>query len=75
MKITKEGNIERAKRTKQFTCECCGCEFEADRGEYNNALATDEKGYHYIMYWAFCPGCNEVAFEKKEEVKNDDRNT
>ena len=35
MKIIVEGKIP--KKTKRFKCEHCGCEFEADEGEYENA--------------------------------------
>lgn len=35
MKIIKNGKIK--KKTKEFTCERCGCVFEAEQGEYRSA--------------------------------------
>lgn len=53
MKIIKKGNIT---TTKYFTCNTCGCEFEAEKGEYK---LTSQIG---IMqgcknYYIECPCC------------------
>lgn len=47
MKILKHGNMMR----RRFTCKYCGCEFVADRSEYNIAVSGDN-------FFVTCPDCN-----------------
>lgn len=53
MEIIQHGNPELARKTKQFTCNSCGCVFRADAQEYEYA------GMQYnISYWRHkCPTC------------------
>lgn len=54
MKIIKVGNID--KKTKQFTCDECGCVFEANKGEYR--LANQMEALHDgIEAVCKCPYC------------------
>ena len=54
MKIIKVGNID--KKTKQFTCDECGCVFEANKGEYR--LANQIEALHDgIEAVCICPYC------------------
>lgn len=64
MKIIKQGlpkeEVERiAQATKQFTCERCGCIFEADKDEYS----IRQCGYNETEYYCKCPNCGDIAFE------------
>ena len=54
MKILKEGNLELFKQTKRFSCSYCGCEFEADKDEYNVEYS----------YFCECPCCGKRAYEE-----------
>ncbi len=56
MKILKEGNLELLKQTKRFSCSYCGCEFEADKGEYKTTNQYNEY-YHSCK----CPCCGHYA--------------
>lgn len=60
MKVLMQGNKDLAKRTKIFHCKECGCEFEADKGEYECA------GYQYneAYYKCKCPCCGATALER-----------
>lgn len=62
MNILKHGDPERIKAKKQFICYSCGCEFEADRGEYH---ANFE--YFGRCYFCACPECLQVAKEVKKK--------
>lgn len=71
MKIIKQGlpkeEVERiAKATKQFTCERCGCIFEADKGEYS----VRQCGYNETEYYCICPNC-EIRADESDYVVND----
>lgn len=59
MKIIKKGRIEKVKRTKRFQCHECGCVFEADQGEYEEAETQ------WDIAGAVCPCCNHTALEIK----------
>lgn len=59
MKILKEGNLELFKQTKRFSCSYCGCEFEADKDEYN---AINQ--YNEYSYFCKCPCCGKRAYEE-----------
>lgn len=48
MRIIKEGDI--TKTIKHFTCQNCGCEWEANAQEYNVSFKS---GY----LWMRCPCC------------------
>lgn len=62
MKIIVEGKIP--KKTKRFKCEHCGCEFEADKGEYKRAKRLEYMfgGVEYqTEYQCECPCCQETV--------------
>lgn len=58
MKIIKPGNIC---HTKRFTCERCGCIWEAEKGEYEPTpqLAVMHDGLN--SYWMKCPTCKNYS--------------
>lgn len=58
MNILKHGDPDRIKAKKQFICYNCGCEFEAEKGEYFTRV-----GWFEPSYFCTCPDCNEVASE------------
>ena len=69
MKIIKQGlpkeEVERiAKATKQFTCERCGCIFEADKDEYS----IRQCGYNETEYYCICPNCEIGAGESDYDI-------
>lgn len=47
MQIIKHGNLA----PRYFTCRSCGCEFIADKREYNIAASGDN-------FFVRCPDCN-----------------
>ena len=64
MKIIKHGNPERLKEVMIFTCEYCGCEFEADNTEYE----VSHDIYHNDKYYSVkCPECNNTVHNAKEK--------
>lgn len=60
MNIIKEGRKDiadaRRKQTKRFECLCCGCIFEADKGEYDHTYFRNED-----QYSCKCPTCESVV--------------
>lgn len=62
VKIIKPGNPDapRLRRLKVFTCQECGCVFEADPGEY-----SAEQQYNDVDYYARCPCCGETTYRWK----------
>ena len=64
MKIIKPGNYEVAVKPKLFSCERCGCEFEANLSEYN--AATQFAYVHDgIVAKCKCPSCGVKAYAYK----------
>lgn len=61
MKIIKQGSKEKVNRTKRFVCNKCGCEFEANYGEYENASQL-EMIHDNISAKCRCPFCKYVAY-------------
>lgn len=60
MKIIKEGNAE--PKVKRFSCNYCGCVFEADETEYRplaDAIAYMKDG---IDSFCICPCCEKTAY-------------
>ena len=61
MKIIKVGHID--KKTKQFTCDECGCVFEADKGEYR--FADQMEALHDgIEAVCDCPHCKSKVYKR-----------
>lgn len=59
MKIIKLGVTD--KKTKQFTCDKCGCVFEADKGEYR--FADQMEALHDgIEAVCDCPHCKSKVY-------------
>lgn len=60
MKIIVEGEIP--KKTKRFKCGNCGCEFEADEGEYKT---TDQMTYFDdgTEWRCECPCCRKTVYK------------
>ena len=63
MKVIKEGNLKRLKKTKRFECNKCGCIFEADQDEYS-------VGYQYneAYYMCTCPTCDCTVYLDERKV-------
>ena len=61
MKIIKPGNLNQVRRPMQFKCSNCGCEFEAEQGEYKYG------GIQYnITYWVCnCPTCGYTVYTEE----------
>lgn len=65
MKITKEGDLEKARiyeektYIKKFICNVCGCEFQYDNREqdFYNAVKRTTVDYNELEYIADCPCC------------------
>ena len=57
MKIITPGNIELAEEVRRFSCDKCGCVFEAKRGEYKSGSKCNEVYYH-----CKCPTCGKVVY-------------
>lgn len=60
MKIIKQGNKTNLKETKHFLCGFCGCEFEADKGEY---IVGEQ--YNSEYYCFPCPTCGKTVYSRK----------
>lgn len=56
MKIIKEGDPSKNRYPKRFICNQCGCVFEADNSEYNQAYDHGE-----TSYLADCPACGKTC--------------
>lgn len=57
MRILKPGDPDK-KHTTLFVCDECGCEFEADRGEYQVFPSTLVK----FIGTCRCPTCRGICF-------------
>ena len=68
MKIIKKGlsdvEVERLNRKpRQFTCEVCGCVFEADNTEYKHNYDQ----YEGDEWWTYdCPNCGRLVMDSIE---------
>lgn len=60
MKIIKDGDLNRLKRIRRFSCDTCGCLFEADKDEYEA-----DTQYNETFYLCNCPCCGSKAKESK----------
>lgn len=58
MKIIKNGDLSQVMQTKRFVCDVCGCEFEADKGEYRSGSQ-----YNKTYFTCTCPCCYKTANE------------
>lgn len=59
MRIIKKGNKDKLKETKHFLCSRCGCEFEADKGEYGVG-----EQYNEIYFYHSCPTCGKTIYSE-----------
>lgn len=61
MKIIKPGSHQEIAKPKRFTCQRCGCVFEADVSEYH---VTSQFAYVYDGILAECkyPFCDTTAY-------------
>jgi len=57
MKIIKNGDMQKLKMTKHFSCKKCGCVFEADKDEYKSGSQ-----YNETYYFCKCPFCSETVY-------------
>lgn len=59
MKIIQQGDMKKLHNTKRFTCNNCGCIFEADDTEYH----TDQQ-YNQEYYYIDCPFCHRPVYAR-----------
>ena len=75
MRIIKQGRPKATKNILRFRCCRCGCEFDADDTEYEQAsqIAYVHDG---IIATCICPCCGlQCTFLKKTEEESNERNT
>lgn len=58
MKIIKQGDLNRLKKTVSFECKTCGCIFEADKDEY-----SIQHQYNHPYVSVTCPCCKDIVHE------------
>lgn len=56
MKIIKPGNPNYKNKPIEFTCETCGCVFEADKNEYDTGVM-----YNDFCNYCTCPTCGHTV--------------
>ena len=64
MKIIQPGNLERMDATRRFTCEKCGCVWDASSNEY-----TREWGLNDDVIACVCPTCGRRSYDSKRIVE------
>ena len=57
MEIIKEGEPDKIKETRMFSCDHCGCIFKADKNEY----ATGSQ-YNELYHSCKCPCCSQTVY-------------
>lgn len=63
IKTFKEGNQEKLKQWKVFSCGICGWIGAADKDDYKS-----RSHYNEVYYYLSCPHCNSVfAYEVEDE--------
>lgn len=60
MKIIKQGDLKRLDKTKRFSCDACGCIWEANQTEYR-----PEWGLNDDVIVCNCPTCGSATYEAK----------
>ena len=63
MKIIKAGDVTRMQAIRRFSCEHCGCIFEADRTEYR----TEHDFRNDALYVHPCPTCGRDVMAHRED--------
>lgn len=58
MKIIVQGNHDLIKKIKKFSCNSCGCIFEANNSEYKYGGSQ----YNVSYYECRCPCCDAKAY-------------
>ena len=61
MEIIKPGNIEFLRKIKNFKCLYCGCEFKADKNEYENWGSWR----NLQCYLSKCPTCGSAVYTEE----------
>lgn len=61
IKIIQNGDLNRLYRTIEFTCNACGCVFEADKEDYTYQYSQRED---YGWYEIKCPCCDKWVTKK-----------
>lgn len=66
MRIISKGDLSRLDKVIRFTCEECGCVFEASKEEYSyDYYQRDDT----TLYWIRCPVCNHVIDRTQKDVE------
>ena len=61
MKIIKQGDLKRLQGIKHFKCNYCGCEFKADKTEYQYS----DLQYTTSYYKCDCPTCGKIVYTEE----------
>ena len=60
MKIIQQGDLKRLDKTLRFTCNACGCVWDANANEYRHEW--DGKDDMTVCY---CPTCGKATYDGK----------
>lgn len=60
LRIIREGDLNKLKRSMQFECQYCGCVFEAERTEYEYEYSQRED---CAWYRSVCPTCGKPIWK------------
>ena len=63
MKILVQGDLNRLKKIKKFSCDKCGCVFLADQNEYRN----NSNQHDGTMFSINCPCCDSVLYNYSDD--------
>lgn len=64
IEIITPGDMRRAKKVKRFTCERCGCVWEADNEHYED-VSTQREGPDFKCK---CPTCGKVCYTQYSPI-------
>lgn len=60
MEIIVQGKLEKLREIREFRCSKCGCEFRADKGEYQ----YEGSQYNEDYYGSKCPCCGNKVYSR-----------
>ena len=60
MKIIQQGDLKRLDKTLRFTCNACGCVWDANANEYR--LEWDRNSQYPVCE---CPTCGKASYDGK----------
>lgn len=63
MRIIKQGDLNKLKEIKKFTCFKCGCVFEASNSEYKKEFNQREDNTYFKIN---CPCCQNIVIKSQD---------